>query len=323
MLKLEAFLLAAAASLPAAAQSAEPSHRRVYEKVSDSVVAVRALAPLGERSGSGVVLSADGLILTSHSVCPEGAQKIRVWTRGPRLHDAELVAASRPDELALLRIKPEEKLKPIEFGSSSALRVGQVSYTIGNAANSIILDDQPSLNVGILSGFYRLNEERASSTYKGMVLETTAAVNVGMEGAPCLDASGKMIGMVTLNYSPHRFLGAAIPIDEIRPVIERLRKGGAAAAPGPLPAAGRGTVGLAFKDENGRVVVAEVDKDGPAARAGLQKGDVVVGLGDAPVKSSRDLAERLRGLEAGSVLWLKIEIGGAAEAVKLVAEAER
>src|SRR5262249_31871897 len=194
-------------------------------KVVDSVVAVRAMAPLGERSGSGAVLTKDGLILTSYAACPDGATNIRVWVKGPRLYTAELVATSKKDELTILRIKPRGDLKPVEFGDSGRLKIGEVSYTIGNAANSIILDDQPSFNVGVISAAYHLGDERANSTYTGPVIETTAAVNVGMEGAPCINADGRMVGFVTLNYSPHRFLGTAIPIDDIKPVVERLRKG--------------------------------------------------------------------------------------------------
>src|SRR5688572_23717476 len=211
----------------AAAQGVDDSHRRVYEKVSRSVVAVRALAPLGERSGSGVVLSADGLLLTSYAVCPESSTNIRVWLPGPRKVLAEIVACSKRDEITLLRVAAKTPLAPLELGSSAGLRPGQVSYTLGNAANSIILDDQPSFNAGVVSASYRLHEPRAGSLYVGQVFETTAAVNVGMEGAPCLDVQGRMTGLVTLNYSPSRFLGVAVPMDEIKPVIDRLRRASA------------------------------------------------------------------------------------------------
>ena len=84
------------------AQSDE-GNKRVYQKTVDSVVAVRALAPLGERSGSGVILSKDGLVLTSYAACPVGATNIHVLVKGPRLYTAEVVATSRKEELTLLR----------------------------------------------------------------------------------------------------------------------------------------------------------------------------------------------------------------------------
>ena len=310
------FLLAALA----APQGIDDSHRRVYDKAAPSVVAVRALAPLGERSGSGVVLSADGFLLTSYAVCPEGSSNIRVWLPGPRRALAEIVAVSKRDEITLLKIAPPKTpLVPLELGTSAGLRPGQVSYTIGNAANSIILDDQPSFNTGVISAMYRLPEPRAGSTYAGHVFETTAAVNVGMEGAPCLDAQGRMTGLVTLNYSPSRFLGVAIPVDELRPVLERLRR---AAAPDadPAPAGGEGTLGLRLRDQDGKVVVDAVEPGGPAARAGLGKGDILLAVAGAPVKSAKDVADRLRGLEAGSVVTLRIDLEGKPEDVPVVLE---
>jgi serine protease Do len=202
------------------------------------------------------------------------------------------------------------------------VKTGEVSYTIGNAANSIILDDQPSFNVGVVSAVYRLTDERANSTYTGPVFETTAAVNVGMEGAPCLNADGRMVGFVTLNYSPHRFLGTAIPIDEIRPVVERLMKTptDAAEASGP---AGEGWIGLKVKTEGGKVVVESVEKDGPAELAGFGKGDVILEIGSTPVKSAKDLEEKLKGMEAGSILWVKADVAGKVETLKVTLEKKK
>jgi len=313
--------IALAASAPSWAQATDDAPRAVYRKTADSVVAVRAMAPLGERSGSGVILSKDGLLLTSYAACPDGATQIRVWVKGPRLYTAEIVATSKKDELTLLRIKPRGELSPIELGDSGSVRVGQVSYTLGNAANSIILDDQPSFNVGIVSAVYRLAEERANSTYTGPVIETTAAVNVGMEGAPCLNADGKMVGFVTLNYSPHRFLGTAIPIDEIRPVIERLRKG-SAETPEAAPA-GEGWLGLKVRAEAGRLLVESVDKDGPADIAGFGKGDAILAVGNTPVNSLRDFEDSLKALEAGSIVWIKGDFGGKVEVVKITLEKKK
>ena len=310
------FIVPALALLGATARAQDEDHVAVYRKASESVVAVRAMVTLGERSGSGIILSKDGLVLTSYAVCPEGSTNIRVWTKGPRLYTAEFVAASKRDEIVLLRIRPIRELAPIETGDSSALRVGQRSYTIGNAANSIILDDQPSLNVGIVSALYPLAEERASATYTGPVFETTAAVNVGMEGAPCLDAAGRMVGFVTLNYSPHRFLGTAIPLAEILPVIERLKRA-AEPATTETPPAGEGDLGLELKEQDGRLVVASVVPGGPADRAGFSAGDVVLEMAGAPLKSMQELADRLKGLEAGSIVWFKADIAGRVETIKV------
>jgi S1-C subfamily serine protease len=316
---LAAVLLLAVAGT-ASAQT-DDSNRAVYRKVVDSVIAVRAMAPLGERSGSGVILSKDGLLLTSYAACPDGATNIRVWVKGPRQYLAEIVATSKKDEMTLLRIKPRGELKPVELGESGSLKTGEVSYTIGNAANSIILDDQPSFNVGVISALYRLGDERANSTYTGPVIETTAAVNVGMEGAPCLNGDGKMIGFVTLNYSPHRFLGTAIPIDELKPMIERLKKGTAEVLE-TLPS-GEGWIGLSVKAVGGRVVVESVEKDSPGDLAGFGKGDAILQIGNAPVKTAAEFEKVVREMEAGSIVWIKGDFGGKVETVKVTLEKKK
>jgi S1-C subfamily serine protease len=316
---LAAVLLLAVAGT-ASAQT-DDSNRAVYRKVVDSVIAVRAMAPLGERSGSGVILSKDGLLLTSYAACPDGATNIRVWVKGPRQYLAEIVATSKKDEMTLLRIKPRGELKPVELGESGSLKTGEVSYTIGNAANSIILDDQPSFNVGVISALYRLGDERANSTYTGPVIETTAAVNVGMEGAPCLNGDGKMIGFVTLNYSPHRFLGTAIPIDELKPMIERLKKGTAEVLE-TLPS-GEGWIGLSVKAVGGRVVVESVEKDSPGDLAGFGKGDAILQIGNAPVKTAAEFEKVVREMEAGSIVWIKGDFGGKVEIVKVTLEKKK
>lgn len=291
-----------------ALQGSDTDHRRVYEKVRPSIVAIRALAPLGERSGTGTIIDKDGLILTSYSVVPEGSTKIRVWSAGPRKYDAEIVGASKRDELTLIRIKPKGELAPIELGESGRIKTGEVSYTIGNAANSIILDDQPSFNVGVISGLYKLTEPRANSTYTGLVIETTAAVNVGMEGSPLLNAEGRMVGFVTLNYSPNRFLGAAIPIDSQKYVIAQLTKK-ANATTDTTPAVA-GTLGIKAKDEGGKVVVTEVTAGSAADRAGLRPGTLILAIGRTELKSCDQLWKRLEGMQAGDLLILRVDDAG-------------
>ncbi len=306
--------MAAALLVLCALQGSDEAHRRVYEKVRRSVVALRALAPLGERSGTGSIVSADGLILTSYSVVPAGSTRIRVWTAGPRRYDAELVGTSERDEVSLLRIKPKEPLPAIEYGESGRARIGQIAYTIGNAANSIILDDQPSLNVGVVSGLYKLTEKRANSTYAGLVIETTAAVNVGMEGAPLLDSEGRMIGFVTQNYSPHRFLGAAIPIDSQKYAIQSILRQKSTTNDPPK---GEGTLGLKARDDKGRVVVTETTRGGAADRAGIRPGDVLLAIGRAKIRTCEELWKRVEGLKAGDVVILTVEAEGDRYEVKI------
>ncbi|MBI2932857.1 MAG: serine protease [Planctomycetes bacterium] len=306
----------------AVAQTDEENHRRVYEIAAPSVVAVRAVVAGGERSGSGVVLTKDGLLLVSYAVVPEGAQNIRVWMKGPRLCRGEVAGTSKRDEVTILRVKPKEELTPIVFGSSGEVRIGDVAYTLGNASNSMINNDQPSLNVGLISGAYRLGEPRASSWYVGPVFETTAAVNVGMEGAPLLDAAGRMVGLVTLNYSPHRFLGNAIPIDSLKETVALLREGKhpsqASAAQDTLPPEGEAYFGATVVDRRGTIVIDAVEEGSPAEAAGLRQGVVILSAGARTFKNAAEFAAFVRGLRAGALLTLSIDDDGLKDEVRIL-----
>jgi serine protease Do len=306
-------LIALALALPQ-----QEDHRAVFEKAADSVVGIRATAPLGERSGSGVILTKDGFIITSYRTCPQGSEFIRVWIRGPRLLTAKIVGTSTDHELTLLKVEPKGELVPIEYGDSAAVKQGDAAYTLGNASNSIINNDSASLGVGIISAMYQLREPRGLSIYVGPVFETTAAVNAGMEGSPLLDSKGRMVGFVTLNYSPSRFLGNAIPAAWIRGAVEKLRKEApAAAGDAPPVEAGPGYLGMTVIDRTGKIVVESVDPDSPAALGGLAKGVVVVALGGRALKDAAEFRSLQKDLKEGDLLFLKVNDEGSVLELKI------
>jgi S1-C subfamily serine protease len=136
-----------------------------------------------------------------------------------------------------------------------------------------------------------------------------------MEGAPLLNAEGKMIGFVTLNYSPHRFLGAAIPIDSQKYVIEiLLKKESDKTAPVET---GEGTLGVKAEDRAGRIVVTEVVREGAADRAGIRPGDTILGIGKTRIQNCEELWKRLKDMKAGDIVWLTIEADGDSYQVKV------
>lgn len=293
-----------------APQAQEEAHRAVYEKAADSVVGIRVVATLGERSGSGVILSKNGFILASYSTCPKGSDDIRVYLRGPRLLAAKIVGTSPEHELTLLKVDPKYDLVPIEWGDSAALKQGDVSYTLGNASNSIINNDSASLAAGIISALYPLRDQHGLSIYVGPTFETTAAVNVGMEGSPLLDAKGRMVGFLTLNYSPSRFLGNAIPAAPIRKVVEKLMKETPVSGPAPEPEAAPGYLGVNVADRNGKIVVESVDPGSPADQGGLAKGVILLTLGGRALKDAAEFRSLQKELKEGDLLFLRINEDG-------------
>lgn len=301
--------------LPVLAQDAgSAQHKKVYDHVRESVVGIRAAAPvLGERSGTGIVLDKEGYILTSSTIVPERSQYVKVWLSGPRFRKAHIIGVSKRDEVTLIKIDPTDlDLKPIEFGESSKVQIGEMAYTIGNSYNSIIIDNQPSFNTGVVSGKYRLREDRVDSTYIGEVIESTAAVNPGMEGAPLLDARGRMIGLVTPNFSTSRWLGDSIPVDVLKEAIQKLKDSPAPADPSDEPAVGTGAADLGIKlvDDHGKVKIQSVDPGSPAWDAGLREGDIVTKLSGTPLKSSQQVMEKVKTMSAGATVWFTVDVGG-------------
>ena len=148
------FCLAVSFLAPQAwAQSPESQHEAVYRKTASSVVGIRAFATFGDHNGTGVILTPDGLIATSSAVVPAGSENIRVWLHGARQRKARFVEAWPDLELSLIKVE-EKDLVPLPLGDSSALRPGDAVYSIGNVFDSIFNDDQPALNLGVVSGLY-------------------------------------------------------------------------------------------------------------------------------------------------------------------------
>jgi S1-C subfamily serine protease len=311
------------------AQSKDSLHHKVYEKAKDSVVAIRVFAQFGERSGSGVILDQEGYILTSTATVPPDSEYIRVWLKGPRLVEnidygegiierVRLVGTVKESEISILKIVDPKrlklKLKPIEFGRTDKLKIGEITYTLGNAYNSMIKSDQPSLSAGLLSGVYTVRVAKKLASYLGRMLETTAAVNEGMDGAPLLNQEGKMIGMISRNYSPNRFLGLAIPVEALMYDIESLKKRDKKRFVDKDQldelTRGRPYLGLDVKWEDSRLVVSEVKEDSPAWDAGIREGDVIVALGDTEITSAEQFINTIDRYKPGTIIWLKVDLGG-------------
>lgn len=325
---------AVAADAPGAASPAvttaplDRPHVALYEKVRPSIVGISARGTLGDVVGSGIILDAEGHILTTSSVVGPTSDQIRVWLAGPRVVPARLVGVRPEDECALIRIEAH-KLVPIPLGDSDAVAIGQRVYTIGNAENALIHDDQATLSTGILSAQYGLREERMGSSYTGRVLETTAAVNPGIEGGALVDAHGRLVGMLILNYSPLRWLGTAIPINALKPVITELRredKSGRPAEPAAAPPDAKAYFGAEFEAKGpdaGGLPIRSIDAGGPAEAAGLAAGDILLELAGKKVSTPADVEAQLRRHAPGSLVWVKVVLGGEAREIRVMLGARR
>ncbi len=311
-----------------------PNPQTVYRRASPAVVGVTCRGPSnGRYFGTGTIVDSRGVVLTSTSVVPEGASRIRIYLRGGRVLTAKPVRLEKSLEFALLRIESDEtaRFPAVTIGRSAAVRLGESVYTLGNAFESIQRDDQVVMASGLVSGLFRLAEARSEATHTGAVIETDAPVNNGMDGGPLLGRRGQLIGVLSLNYSTSRWLGTAIPIDTIRHLLRehvgedvlgdgtQLARAEGRPVPEARIAPTGSFLGLRVEDSDARTLrILAVDPHSPAAEAALRSGTFVLEIDGAPVPSAAEFRRRLKAKHPGESVELKTRAEGKERVVKIL-----
>ncbi len=289
----------------------------ILEQVGESVVtietSVSARGDVFEGAGTGVVLSADGLVMTNAHVIAQ-SEAITVRTFSGAEHEAVLVGSEPEQDLAVIRIDGVDDLVPAELGSSSELLVGEPVIAIGNALN---LGGQPSVTTGIVSAVNRAidgPDGRLSD-----LIQTDAAINPGNSGGPLVDSSGAVVGINTAIIQNSQNIGFAIAIDSATPIVEEIQDGGGQITP-DTPRLGVTTVPLDTVEEAVReqlevqaeqgAFVVEVQPDSGADEAGVRAGDVILSLDGEEVDSSERLGQLVLDHEPGDTVEIVIERRG-------------
>jgi len=253
--------------------------------------------------GSGVVIRNDGYILTNDHVVAS-ASEIKVALSDRREFDAKLVGVDSKTDLAVLKIDARD-LKVLPQGDSSKLRVGDLAFAIGNPFGI-----GQTVTMGIVSATERGNID--IEKYEDFI-QTDAAINPGNSGGALINARGELIGINTQILPSagggNQGIGFAIPINMARYVANQILKSGKVT---------RGSIGVivqdvtpalaqAFKLENVQgALISQVAVNGPAARTGIQRGDVVSAMNGAPIRDMNDLRVRLAMARPGTTAKLKL-----------------
>jgi S1-C subfamily serine protease len=291
-------------------------------KAEPSVVAVLvppdSITGVG-RSGSGIIISEDGLVLTNAHVVGNAAA-VRLTLADGRELDAELVGSMPDDDVALVQVVRPSGLVAAELASSDAAEVGDDVVAIGNALG---LGGSLSVTSGIISAKGR--DVSPPGVALSNLIQTDAAINQGNSGGPLVDARGRVIGINTAVLSQAQNIGFAIPIDQVKPLISQLRAGQGAVRPDmaslgvtSLPVA---DVSRDELDELGitasrGTVVRDVVPGSPAEGAGLAPGDVIVSVDGQAITEPKQLSELIRSKEAGDVVIVEFEREGRRQRVE-------
>jgi putative serine protease PepD len=278
-----------ATSPPPGASGLQTAFVDIVHAVSPSVVQIEDQAGLG----SGIVFDSQGDIVTNNHVV-EGATSFTVTTSTGKRLSARLVGAFPPDDLAVIKVSGGG-LRPAKFADSSKLQVGDIAVAIGNP-----LGLRSSVTQGIVSAF-RVGVSEGNSVALPSMIQTSAAINPGNSGGALVDLEGRVIGIPTLAATDPQLGGGAAPgIGFAIPSNLVVDIAGQIAQHGHVVDSHRAYLGVHVGDTNGSgVYVGEVTPGGPAAKAGMQKGDVIVSVAGKPTPTTDDLSSVLAQLKPG------------------------
>ncbi len=263
--------------------------------------------------GSGVIVSADGYILTNNHVV-EGADEIEVTLSDSRHARARTIGTDPETDLAILKVDLD-KLPVIVLGNSDGLAVGDVVLAIGNPFGV-----GQTVTSGIVSALGR--SQLGINTFENFI-QTDAAINPGNSGGALVDVNGSLMGINTAIYSRSGGslgIGFAIPMSTARMVLDgivregKVTRGWIGVEPGELSPELAETFGV--KATSG-VIITGVLQDGPAAQGGVRPGDVIVKVAGHPVTNVAALLSTVANLRPGEPAAFEVQRGGDVVELKL------
>ena len=298
------------------------SLQEIYERNIPSVVSVSCTLSSGSASGTGVILSGQGYIVTNAHVI-DGAREIRVLLTDGRELDAHLVGTDRVSDLAVLRIQAEGILGA-QFGDSETLRVGDTVVAIGDPLG---VDLRGTMTDGIVSA---INRDVTINGRTMNLIQTNAALNSGNSGGPLINCFGQVVGINTMKISAFtdqagvEGLGFAIPSATVKEVVEQIMDYGY------VP--GRPTLGISvealsrfyqhFYRLPAGLYITQVDAGSAAWNAGLQAGDILISIDDEALSGVDDLNRVLCTRSVGDEVTLCVYRSGYGEGTITVALTE-
>ena len=267
--------------------------------------------------GSGFIYDPQGYVITNAHVA-EGATDITITMAGGEQYPGELVGIDQKTDVALIKIKSDSTFPAVKLGDSDNIMLGEWVVALGNPFGLFSESREPIATVGIVSSMHMdFGIQRSGRLYQDMI-QTDASINSGNSGGPLVTADGKVIRINTFIFtgggqsSGSIGIGFAMPINSVVTIIKELRDKGFIDR--------TYTTGLSIQNidnylayvlnvkPNSGVIVVDVDKDSPAAKAGLDVGDIIIGIDNQRVHQTSDIFNYIRekDLKRGDKVVLRV-----------------
>ena len=278
----------------------------IYSTVIDSVVSISSMTSSGTSSGTGIIMSSDGYVITNHHVIT-GALVISVLTNDNQEFEAALVGSDEMSDLAVLKIDARG-LQAAEFGDSSKLRVGDSVVAIGDPLGVQL---RGTMTNGIISA---INRDLTVGDRTMTLIQTNAALNNGNSGGPLINCYGQVIGINTVKMSSYytatasvEGLGFAIPISVAKPIIDELIENGYVAGRPAIGSSGDSLPSYRLPDG---VYVTSVNEGSDAKAKGIREGDIVTAINGERISSIDELNTVKNQYAAGDEVTLTVYRSG-------------
>ena len=267
----------------------------------------------GRSLGSGFIISEDGYIITNNHVVGD-AEKITVRLSDKEEHEAKVIGSDDRTDIALIKIETKQTLPTVPLGKSASLQVGDWVIAIGNPFGL-----EQTVTAGIVSAKGRVI---GAGPYDDFI-QTDASINPGNSGGPLLNLEGEVVGINSAIFSQgggNIGIGFAIPIDLAKSIVAQLKDKGKVT---------RGWLGVAIQSvtpelaksfglkEPKGALVAEVTKEGPAEKAGIERGDIIVAFNGTTINDSHELPAIVASTPVGEKAEVDILRGGKEKTIKV------
>jgi putative serine protease PepD len=295
----------AASSVDTGAANLQDAFVAVVERVRSSVVQIQTNSGLG----SGIVFDDKGDVVTNNHVV-SGATTIQVTTAEGKTQTASLIGTFPVGDLAVIRVPGP--LRPVTFSDSTTLKVGMIVLAVGNP-----LGLQSSVTEGIVSAVNRTVSESGAITLPDMV-QTSAAINPGNSGGALVDLAGDVVGIPTLTavdptLGAANGIGFAIPSNTVKDIATQIIANGHVVNSHRAYLGIRTSTVVNSANSPVGVLVASVAAGGPAEKAGLTTGDIIIDLGGTKVRTSTDLSAALADLQPGKAITITVVTSSGAQ----------